>query len=161
MKFLDCTLRDGGYYTAWDFNTDLINEYLAAMQIAGIDIVELGLRSLKNSGFKGANAYTTDDYLRSLVLPKSLMIGVMVNACELVGEFPQMEVLKRLFPVPCSQSPVDLVRIACHVHEVAEALPAVTWLKAKGYSVGFNLMQVADKSEMEIKALAKLASNYP
>ena len=53
MVLLDCTLRDGGYYNAWDFSQGLIHEYLIAMQAAGVNIVELGLRSLKNRVFKG------------------------------------------------------------------------------------------------------------
>jgi 4-hydroxy 2-oxovalerate aldolase len=158
---LDCTLRDGGYYNAWDFSQELIHKYLAAMQAAGVDVIELGLRSLKNSGFSGPCAFTTDDFLRSLPLPVGVTIGVMVNGNELVCELPQDEVLQRLFPVPASESPVDLVRIACHVHEFEQALPAVSWLKKRGYAVGFNLMQVADRTEPEIKALAKLAASYP
>lgn len=51
IKILDCTLRDGGYYNPWDFPTDLINQYLEAMQAEGVDIVELGLRSMINNGF--------------------------------------------------------------------------------------------------------------
>ena len=45
MKILDCTLRDGGYYNQWDFDTELVNQYLIAMENSGIDIVELGFRS--------------------------------------------------------------------------------------------------------------------
>jgi len=161
MKVLDCTLRDGGYYNAWDFPETLIQQYVIAMQAAGIDTIEIGLRSLKNSSFSGACAYSTDDFLRSLSLPESLTIGVMVNGSELVGEAPQQEVLKRLFPLPANESPVDLVRIACHVHEFSKALPVVTWLKVRGYQVGFNLMQVAGRSESEIKALARQANEYP
>tara|TARA_B100000809_G_C14871407_1_gene435684 strand:+ start:331 stop:546 length:216 start_codon:yes stop_codon:yes gene_type:complete len=29
--FLDCTLRDGGYYNAWDFPADVVQTYLAEM----------------------------------------------------------------------------------------------------------------------------------
>lgn len=160
IKFLDCTLRDGGYYNDWDFPLPVIEKYLVAMSAAGVDIVELGLRSLQNSGFKGACAYTTDEFIRSLPIPAGLTVGVMVNASELVGEIPQEEVLARLFPVAASDSPVGLVRIACHVHEFERALPAVNWLKEKGYQVGFNLMQVAERQEGEIRALARLAASY-
>lgn len=160
MIFLDCTLRDGGYYNAWDFSSELIHQYLDAMQAAGIDVVELGLRSLKNGGFKGACAFTTDDFLRSLPLPKGLAIGVMINGAELVGKIPQEKALERLFPNPAAESPVDLVRIACHVHEFADALPAVRWLKERGFKVGFNLMQVAGCPEDKIKELARLAKSY-
>lgn len=161
MKFIDCTLRDGGYYNAWDFSIDLIQQYLGAMQSAGVDVVELGFRTLKNQGFQGACAFTTDDFIRSLTIPGGLTVGVMVNGNELVGEVPQAVALERLFPNSAADSPVDLVRIACHVHEFEQALPAVTWLKERGYQVGFNLMQVADRTEDEVKTLARLAKAYP
>lgn len=161
IVFLDCTLRDGGYYNNWDFSHELIHEYLDAMQAAGVDVVELGLRSLNNTGFKGACAFTTDDFIRSVSIPADLTVGVMVNGSELVGDVPQQEALERLFPNTAADSPVDLVRIACHVHEFAQALPAANWLKERGYKVGFNLMQVADRTEDEIKALARQATAYP
>ncbi|XGA79214.1 aldolase catalytic domain-containing protein [Halomonas sp. CH40] len=161
VLFLDCTLRDGGYYNAWNFSFELINQYLDAMQAARVDIVELGLRSLKNQGFQGPCAFTTDDFIRGLTIPAGLIVGVMVNGSELVGEVPQQKALERLFPNAAADSPVDLVRIACHVHEFEKSLPAVTWLKERGYQVGFNLMQVADRTEEEVKALARVAKAYP
>ena len=159
--FLDCTLRDGGYYNAWDFSPALIHQYLEAMQAAGVDVVELGFRTLKNQGFQGPCAFTTDEFIRSLPIPTGFTMGVMVNGNELVSEVPQKEALERLFPNAAADSSVDLVRIACHVHEFEKALPAVTWLKERGYQVGFNLMQVADRSEAEVMALARQAKAYP
>lgn len=161
MVFLDCTLRDGGYYNAWDFSGALIRDYLNAMLLAGVNVVELGLRSKKNTGFKGACAFTTDEFIHTLDIPAGLRVGVMINASELVGEFEQSDVLQRLFPSGADNSPVSLVRIASHVHEFRDALPAVLWLKERGYQVGFNLMQIADRSEQEIKSLAQEASAYP
>ncbi|ENX56506.1 hypothetical protein F885_03889 [Acinetobacter higginsii] len=161
LVFLDCTLRDGGYYNSWNFSQPLIQQYLEAMSTAGINVIELGLRSLINGGFKGACAYTTDEFIASLNIPKKLKIAVMVNASELVGVNEQKNVLQKLFPNPASKSSVSIVRIASHIHEFSEALPAANWLKQKGYIVGFNLMQIADRTENEIKALAKEASSYP
>ena len=161
ITFLDCTLRDGGYYNAWDFSADLIEKYLVAMKASGVDVVELGFRTLKNQGFHGPCAFTTDDFIRSLQIPQGLTIGVMVNGNELVGAFSQEEALQRLFPHTAQESPVDLVRIACHTHEFEKALISVNWLKGRGYQVGFNLMQVADRNADEVKALARLAEAYP
>lgn len=161
IKFIDCTLRDGGYYNAWNFSKSLIQKYLDAMQSAGIDIVELGFRTLINQGFQGPCAFTTDAFLESLNIPNKLTVGVMVNAKELVSEQAQSQTLKKLFPRSAADSRVELVRIACHVHEFADALPAADWLKERGYSVGFNLMQVADRSEQEVRGLARLAADYP
>jgi 4-hydroxy 2-oxovalerate aldolase len=161
MELLDCTLRDGGYYNAWDFPRELVDDYLSAMASAGVDVVELGFRSLKNESFQGPYAFTTDHHLDGLVIPEALTLGVMVNAAELVNSRNQQRTLERLFPRSAAESRVDLVRVACHIHEFSEALPAAYWLQKQGYRVGFNLMQVADRDITEITNLAKLASDYP
>lgn len=161
IKLLDCTLRDGGYYNAWDFSTPLIEDYLEAMQAVSVDFVELGFRSLDTKGFRGASAYTTDTFIRTLRVPNGMKLGVMINAGELLG-FPDgvEAALRRLF-ASASESPVSLVRIACHVHEFERVLGAVPWLKEQGYLVGFNLMQVADRSTEAIAQLARVAARYP
>jgi len=159
---LDCTLRDGGYYNCWDFPNELISHYFTAMVEAKVDFVEVGLRSLINtSGFKGACAYSTDNYLNSLNIPKELNIGVMINASELVNLESQEDNLQKLFPHDAVMCRVKLVRIACHVHEFKKVLPVSQWLKNKGFMVGFNLMQIADRTKEEIIALANEAQKYP
>ncbi|RBW48123.1 aldolase catalytic domain-containing protein [Marinobacter sp. F3R11] len=161
MILLDCTLRDGGYYNAWDFDIPLVQAYLEAMQAARVDVVELGFRSLNTNGFKGAFAYSSDEFLSSLNIPSGLKVSVMVNASELVSPDLRLKNLTVLFPGSASNSPVDLVRIACHAHEFEQVLPVSQWLQKKGYQVGYNLMQVADKTHDEIKQLVQQANNYP
>ena len=63
--FLDCTLRDGGYYNSLDFDHVLIQDYLVAMKAVGVDVVELGFRMTDQKGFKGVCAYTTDSFIRT------------------------------------------------------------------------------------------------
>ncbi len=159
LKIVDCTLRDGGYYCNWDFPRDLVNEYLAAMAAIAVDYVELGFRSLNRKGFRGAYAYTTDDFLESLAIPKNLKVGVMINASELVNsQYGPVEVCKKLFNT-ASKSQVKLVRIACHVDEFDSMSPVCAWLNKAGYIVGINLMQVAARTEPELVDIAKLANN--
>jgi 4-hydroxy 2-oxovalerate aldolase len=134
---------------------------MKAMKLAGVDIVELGFRSLKNDGFKGACAFTTDTFISNLSIPDGLKIGVMVNGSELISDAPLDFTLKKLFPNKAINSLVSLVRIACHVHEFIKVLPAAIWLKENGYQVGFNLMQISDCSENEIKLIAREAALYP
>ncbi|KHL68549.1 aldolase [Pseudomonas flexibilis] len=131
------------------------------MLAAGVDFVELGLRSLRNDGFKGACAFSTDEFIRSLAVPESLSVAVMINASELLTSASIEENLEKLMPNDASDSPVDLVRIACHVHEFERSLPASAWLKKRGYLVGFNIMQIAERTEAEVKALARAASAFP
>lgn len=161
MFIVDCTLRDGGYYNSWDFPKELINKYLQAMHAADIKIVEIGFRTLINNEFNGACLFSTDEFLNSLLIPNDVLIGVMVNASEILRHDQINKALNRLFPNKSSDSPVKLVRIACHVFEFEKTLPAATWLKNKGYIVGFNIMQIADRTNKEIQSLAKLANEYP
>jgi len=44
-KVLDCTLRDGGYYTCWDFDRQLVKDYAQVVQRLPIDVVEIGYRA--------------------------------------------------------------------------------------------------------------------
>ena len=96
---LDCTLRDGGYYNNWEFDENLINDYLKAMKDAKVDVVEIGFRSLKNEGFKGGAAYSTDSFLNNFVIPPGLIgkIGVMVNGSEIANSKTQITCLEKLF----------------------------------------------------------------
>jgi len=161
ITILDCTFRDGGYHNAWNFGRDLITEYILAMKAAQIDVVEMGFRFLANNGFKGACAYTSDDFLRSLPLPDDMTIAVMVNAADLCTDLGWQAAIDRLFPEPASSSPVDMVRFACHFHELSAALNAARWLSERGYRIGLNLMQISDRSRAEISDLARMATDSP
>lgn len=154
---LDCTFRDGGYYNAWNFSSSLIQEYLSAMKGAQVDVVELGFRFFKNEGFKGSCAYTTDDFLCTLSIPPELTLGVMVNGADLHTELGGFGTMERLFPEPATTSPVEMVRFACHFHELQEAMIAADWLVDRGYRVGINLMQAPDRTHKEINEYARMA----
>jgi len=158
---LDCTLRDGGYYNAWDFPIRLVEDYLQAMKAARVDAVELGFRFLKNEGFKGAYAYTTDNFLKSLAIPPDLLVAVMVNGADLGTEIGSIPALEHLFPTDAGETPVDIVRLACHFRELPNALPAAGWLSERGYRVGLNLMQIADQTRKQVRELTAMASDWP
>jgi 4-hydroxy 2-oxovalerate aldolase len=116
--FLDCTLRDGGYYNSWDFNHALIQDYLVAMKAVGVDVVELGFRMTGQKGFKGACAYTTDSFIKTLEVPEGITLCVMINASEiLVNSKYSEKILSTLFHKTAKKYRVSLVRIACHTHE--------------------------------------------
>lgn len=156
---LDCTLRDGGYYNNWNFDTVLVEDYLNSMNDIKVDFVELGFRSLSSDGFKGPYAHTTDDFIRTLKIPKGLKIGVMANASDLFNNnLSPLENAKKLFN-PKKLSPVSLVRFACHGHEFKKTLEVCDWLKSEGYKVGINLMQISEMSDDLIIDFSRAASN--
>lgn len=132
FHILDCTLRDGGYYNNWDFDPEVVTQYLNSVASANIDYVELGLRNFAKSGFLGAFAYTTEDFINTLTLPEGPTYGVMVDAKTILESgMPIEEAIDALF-VPAAHSKVDLVRVAAHFNEVEFSAPIVAHLKKTG-----------------------------
>ena len=159
IEFLDCTLRDGGYYNNWNFNNELVNEYLQVVNKIKIKYVELGFRALNNNKIKGNTAYTTDDFLQSLRIPKSLNIGVMVNASDfLQSNLNKEKMCRKLFP-QTKNTKVKFVRLACHINEPFEIVNVIKWLKKNNFMVTINLMQISEIQENQIKKLCKLLKN--
>ena len=39
MKVLDCTLRDGGYYTNWNFDHTMVRDMVDSLIRAKVDII--------------------------------------------------------------------------------------------------------------------------
>ena len=58
FKILDCTLRDGGYYTNWDFSNILFEKYIKSMNELPVDYIEIGYRNLFNNDYNGQFYYT-------------------------------------------------------------------------------------------------------
>ena len=56
-EILDCTLRDGGYYTNWDFDHEIVDQYLSALDKLHVRYCELGYRSPVKEGYFGEYFY--------------------------------------------------------------------------------------------------------
>lgn len=154
VTWLDCTLRDGGYYNSWDFPRDVVQNYLYSMAECGANRVEIGFRSMEVETYRGFAAYTPDTVLESFDVPRSLDLGVMVNTKELAGTTSsEREAVSRLFPGK-SRENLAFVRLATHLEEVQQAVSIARLLKAEGYEVALNLMQV---SEFSRETLLKVA----
>jgi len=160
-KVLDCTLRDGGYHNKWNFDIDIINQYLNAMKIAKVDVVELGFRFLKSDSFLGSCAFSKDNFLETLTIPNSLEVAVMVNCSDLINESGWKNTMKLLFPNHSDKSPVSIVRFACHFKDLEIGLKAGAWASKQGFKVGINLMQICDRSMDELEEFTNLANKYP
>lgn len=156
---LDCTFRDGGYYTDWLFNEELVRDYFNLMSLANVDVIEVGLRTPSKNKFIGPFAFCSDEFLKSLPLPSNCKIGVMINAADYIEDGKaNTNLLRKMFSEK-SQSPVSLVRIACHLQEVAFISPLIDELSNLGYVIGLNLMQIGNKTKSEIVNVLKLISD--
>jgi len=160
FEILDCTLRDGGYYNNWDFDINLVQKYLDTVALTGIKYIELGFRGFSRDYFAGAHAYTNDAYIKTLSISDNLVIGVMIDAKEILSSgFTIDDALNKLF-LPKTESRVELVRIAVNFVNYAECKPIVGALKALGYIVGLNLMQSDGRSANEIKEMSSDISTW-
>ena len=158
---LDCTFRDGGYYVNWDFQPNVVNNYLKAIALSKVDVIEMGFRFISNDNFYGAYGYTTDDHLKSLPLPKKTLIAVMINASDII-EYKDgiKKAINRLFNKK-SKSPVHMVRIAAHVKDLKSCKKIITYLNDLGYKVCLNIMQVDKLEKEQITSIARDISKYP
>lgn len=160
ITLLDCTLRDGGYYNNWDFDPELVETYLSAMEQASIDVIEIGFRSPPKKSFMGPFVYSLDDYLVSLPLPKNILIGVMINAKEYLNspEDP-VELIDKLFQTR-DKSPVGLIRIAINFDQALEVEVLAGHLKGLGYQVGLNMMQSHGKEQHQYVQTTKRIAEW-
>ncbi len=160
VNLLDCTLRDGGYYNNWDFDIDLVNEYLSTMQQVTADFVELGLRQFKNDKYSGPYAFTSLEFLNRLHLPKGPVYGVMIDAKTVLsrgGEHSKS--IDKLFKSKVDEK-IGLVRVAAHFDEVASCREMLGRLKTKGYMVGLNIMQSSLRNSVELEKKARLITSW-
>ena len=154
---LDCSLRDGGYYNSWNFSETLINNYLKALDSVNVDYCEIGFRFARNTGFKGPCAFTSEDFLNSLDIPKNIKIAIMLNGDDFIenNEF-NFETLQRLIPVKAEKSKVNLVRVACHYEEIKKVLPLFDYLNEYGYLSACNIMQISEKTPQKIEEISSV-----
>ena len=84
MQILDCTFRDGGYYTDWNFSKNLTENYLETVSKLPIDIIELGYLSNKKD-LNGLFFHVSNDLLlkAKTILRNDQKIYAMVNFKEL------------------------------------------------------------------------------
>lgn len=142
---VDCTLRDGGYYTNWTFDAVLVEEYLRVCEAAGLDVVELGYVALEGTdrGAYGRLPDPLDARLRRRLPPSTrLRYAAMIDAPSLCrGHAPDIgsEIRTRLEP---GCLPIDVIRVAVQCADVSHILPAVESLRRAGFGVCLNLMQV-------------------
>lgn len=138
LKLLDCTLRDGGYYTNWDFDQNLIVDYAKSMEELPIDYIEVGYRSIPLKGYLGKYFYCPIYVLKQL---KSLMpskkLVVILNEKDTRPEHLE-QLLAPIKPY------ITLVRIAVDPKNFERAVDLAKAVKAMSFEVAFNVMYMSN-----------------
>lgn len=137
MKVLDCTLRDGGYYTNWDFTEEFVVNYLEAIEYTDVEYIEIGYRSMELDEYKGEYYY----------LPKSRISWVRSRTSKKLAVMLDVKNLKlRDLPVLLDglQEDISLVRLATTVESYQNLSDYVRDIKNMGYDVAINFMRLSE-----------------
>lgn len=140
FQILDCTLRDGGYYTDWDFDDKIVQTYLSNLNNLPIDYIELGYRNLPGKEYLGRFGYTPVYLLEQIRKLSNKKLAVMLNEKSTNSEDLQ------LLTAPI-RGLVDMVRIAVDPKNLQRAITLAKAVKAQGFEVGFNIMYMSKWNE--------------
>ena len=66
IEILDCTFRDGGYYNNWNFNNNIIQDYIDDLNKLNIKFIEIGFRTFEDTTSKGETGYSRDRFINKL-----------------------------------------------------------------------------------------------
>lgn len=141
MKIVDCTLRDGGYYTQWDFSNDTVESYLHAVNTLPVSYVELGYRNLPSNEYQGKYAYTPVHILRKLRKICNRKIALMLNEKSV-----NIDVLPKLLsPI---EGMADMIRLAVDPRNFKRAVALASAVREYGFEIGFNVMYMSQWQQM-------------
>ena len=134
MQILDCTLRDGGYYTDWNFTSDLVETYLKTVSKLPISIVELGYLS-DNKDLNGPFYHLSKSLLTysKKHLNKNQKIYAMINSKEIKNKNHLIKLIKK------NEKFIDGIRFAISPFEVKKFLPIIEAAKKKFKNISFNI----------------------
>ena len=151
MKMLDCTLRDGGYYTNWDFSREIVDSYLHAFNNLPVQYLEVGYRSTPMKEYLGEYFYCPDYVLRYLRSHSQKKLAIILNEKDVRPSH-----LEALLD-PCKGF-IDLVRLAIDPKNISRAIILAEQIKTLGFEIGFNVMYMSRWNEQPqfIEELANL-----
>lgn len=158
LKILDCTLRDGGYYTGWNFDEDLVLRLVKSLDEAHVDIIELGYRSRRNEGTYSRCLEAELEFLPDLLYSE---LGFMIDLKDYKS--CGVEMLQAIDDdvLPAKDSIFSWCRVATRLADLNEASEVVTLLCEKGYKVILNIMCVSYLTDADILSVAFDVKSLP
>jgi len=158
VRVLDATLRDGGLVNSFRFSDEFVKELYKTNIAAGVDYMEFGYKAsvdLFDEDKFGKWKFAKDDDIRAIVGDNNtdLKLAVMadVGRCNFRRDI-----------IDKKDSPIDLVRVACYVHQIPGAIEMIDYCKEKGYEVSCNIMAISKAQESDLaQALEMVCKAQP
>ena len=157
LKVIDCTIRDGGLINDHLFDDDIVNAVYQTCAEAGIDYMEVGYKASKKifaRGKFGAWKFCDEDDLRRIVGDNrtDLKLAAMADAgkCDYRTDI-----------LPKDKSVLNMIRVACYVYQIPEAVDMIRDAADKGYEATCNLMAVSTVQEAELDQALEVLADTP
>ncbi len=152
VKVLDATIRDGGLCNNFEFTDEFVTELYKSNIKSGVDYMEFGYRASKNlfdpKDF-GKWKFCDEADLRSIVGDNisDMKIAVMadVGRCDYKDDF-----------VPKSESVIDMVRVACYIHQIPAAIEMIEHFHNLGYETICNIMAISQANSEQVEAALEM-----
>ena len=155
IKVLDATIRDGGLCNNFEFTDEFVKELYKTNVASGVDYMEFGYKASKsmfNESDFGKWKFCNEADIRAIVGDNltSMKISVMadVGRCDYKTDF-----------LPKNESVIDMVRVACYIHQIPAAIEMIEWFHALGYETTCNIMAISQANTEQVnQALSMLAA---
>ncbi len=146
VKVLDATLRDGGLCNNFEFTDEFVKELYKANVRCGVDYMEFGYKASKlmfSEEEHGKWKFCNEEDIRAIVgdNPSDMKIAVMadVGRCDYKTDF-----------LPKSESVIDMVRVACYIHQIPAAIEMIEHFHNLGYETTCNIMAISQVGTEQI-----------
>ena len=155
IKVLDATIRDGGLCNNFDFSDEFVTELYKTNIKSGVDYMEFGYRASKNlfdpEKF-GKWKFCSEEDIRKIVGDNvsDMKIAVMadVGRCDFKTDF-----------IPKKDSVIDMVRVACYIHQIPSAIEMIEYFHNLGYETSCNIMAVSQANSEQIDEALEMLGN--
>lgn len=146
VRVLDATIRDGGLCNNFEFTDEFVRELYKTNVKSGVDYMEFGYRASKkifNPDEFGKWKFCSEEDIRSIVGENisDMKIAVMadVGRCDFKEDF-----------IPKSESVIDMVRVACYIHQIPAAIEMIEHFNSLGYETTCNIMAISQATTDQI-----------
>ncbi|MBR1762519.1 MAG: aldolase catalytic domain-containing protein [Eubacterium sp.] len=155
IKVVDATNRDGGLCNNFEFSDEFVRELYKTNIKSGIDYMEFGYKASKTMFDPekfGKWKFCEEEDLRAIVGDNisDMKIAVMadVGRCDFKTDF-----------LPKSESVIDLVRVACYIHQIPAAIEMVEHFHSLGYETSCNIMAISQAGTDQIDDALEMLCN--
>lgn len=135
IRVLDCTIRDGGLINNHHFDFAFVRKVYETLAAAGVDYMEVGYKNsdkLFSRDEYGPWKFCDDDLLWKVRegVENGPKLSVMVD----IGRADLDAIKDR------SDSPYEMVRVACYVRDIDKCIALVNRFHDQGYETTVNIM---------------------